>query len=325
MIDIQQLFLQKYLNKLVNCYCADCVGLDTDIPRAPKLIYLDDHCSDACMCADCVFFPLISEKWSNKQAQNYKREELLKRSPQYRFYTWQEENIYGREFYISSIDDDLLQMAGLPTEVDSIIYFEELKTRRLTCMCLNCIAEFMLSHRYGISNKVSYYMLKVSKYSWEYNLREYILKKSEYDESEILNADEYNLPDINKINGLLHNRIEKYILRNKAKYFYCHYNRICCNKLQIFYDCEEFIPFDDNYSEEKIYDCTVYRNNDFNGCLPNKKIKKRCDKYIYDTTDYDYDIFKKDIPDEIYNSYDLIKKYAATANIMDTEQSNIKI
>jgi hypothetical protein len=56
MSDIHQLFMQRYLNKLVNCYCADCVGYTENIPTAPKLIELDDHCSESCLCADCMKF-----------------------------------------------------------------------------------------------------------------------------------------------------------------------------------------------------------------------------------------------------------------------------
>lgn len=67
MINIKELLLRRNLQKIINCYCADCVGRTT-LETAPSVITFNDFNANdlTCLCADCICDNFVDWKGTSK-------------------------------------------------------------------------------------------------------------------------------------------------------------------------------------------------------------------------------------------------------------------
>ncbi len=141
-VNLLEFFTKRMLSKVINCYCADCVGRQPlgTAPRMFKERDLNLANPDGCMCIYCYAKHKCGaktiEECSDKLREQITDEIILSVMirDQYRTYIHQEGNIYDR-----TAVRRVLEVRNKYPSNNPIMQFEDINTRDSTCWCADCI------------------------------------------------------------------------------------------------------------------------------------------------------------------------------------------
>ena len=137
---ILDIFVKRFLSKIVNCYCEECVGRSS-LGSAPSIFSPTDIIyRNPCGCAECILCP--DETKYKYSYRTYYEQECIKlcasKNPIYKIYTFQKENIFGSNWRIFKklLDYDLL------IKGNRIMKFKDLNTFDNKCSCIDCLHQY---------------------------------------------------------------------------------------------------------------------------------------------------------------------------------------